>query len=99
MHTKLALLFAPRAHALTIEMAPSAPPHPPTHGEHDCTSSASWWHPGVWAKEHRGQAVHHHKAYVPTPRDRPRAFAFPPRPNMDGSVSKERGRKGRARNG
>ena len=25
MHTKLALLFAPRAHALTIEMAPSAP--------------------------------------------------------------------------
>ena len=28
MHTKLALLFAPRAHALTIEMAPSAPRAP-----------------------------------------------------------------------
>ena len=28
MHTKLALLFTPRAHALTIEMAPSAPRAP-----------------------------------------------------------------------
>ena len=63
------------------------------------TTTQVVFHDGILvlgAKEHRGQAVHHHKAYVPTSHDRPRAFAFPPstehgRIGIEGEGEKRKG--------